>query len=146
MQYGWVSQQEFTDGIAMGQITPGPILISATFIGYKVAGISGALLSTIAIFGPPAILMVTATRVLDYIKQSPLTQAAIHGVHCGVIGLILVAAFVILNTTIPAWPFEVKSILPTLLIFITAMFALIKYKLDVVWIIPGAGLLGYLLY
>ena len=74
LQYGWVTQQEFTDGIAMGQITPGPILISATFIGFKVAGLSGALLSTIAIFGPPAILMITATKVLDFIKQSPLTQ------------------------------------------------------------------------
>ncbi len=146
LQYGWVTQQEFTDGIAMGQITPGPILISATFIGFKVAGISGALLSTIAIFGPPALLMITATKVLDYIKQSPLTQAAIHGVHCGVIGLILVAAFVILNTAIPAWPFEVKSILPTVAIFVAALIALMRFKLDVVWIIPGAGLLGYLLY
>jgi len=146
LQYGWVTQQEFTDGIAMGQITPGPILISATFIGYKVAGLSGALVSTIAIFGPPAILMITATKVLDFIKQSPLTQAAIHGVHCGVIGLILVAAFVILNTAIPAWPFEVKSVLPTLAIFIAALVALMKLKLDVVWIIPAAGLLGYLLY
>ena len=146
LQYGWVTQQEFTDGIAMGQITPGPILISATFIGFKVAGLSGALLSTIAIFGPPAILMITATKVLDFIKQSPLTQAAIRGVHCGVIGLILVAAFVILNTAIPAWPFEIKSIVPTLAIFVAAMIALMKFKLDVVWIIPSAGLLGYLLY
>ena len=146
LQYGWVTQQEFTDGIAMGQITPGPILISATFIGFKVAGIPGALLSTIAIFGPPAILMITATKVLDFIKQSPLTQAAIHGVHCGVIGLILVAAFVILNTAIPAWPFEITSILPTLAIFVVAMIALMKFKLDVVWIIPSSGLLGYLLY
>jgi len=146
LQYGWVTQQEFTDGIAMGQITPGPILISATFIGFKVAGLSGALVSTIAIFGPPAILMVTATKVLDFIKQSPVTQASIHGVHCGVIGLILVAAFVILNTAIPTWPFEIKSILPTLAIFVVSMIALMKFKLDVVWIIPGAGLLGYLLY
>ena len=146
LQYGWVTQQEFTDGIAMGQITPGPILISATFIGFKVAGIPGALLSTIAIFGPPAILMITATKVLDFIKQSSVTQAAIHGVHCGVIGLILVAAFVILNTAIPAWPFEIKSILPTLAIFVVSMIALMKFKLDVVWIIPGAGMLGYILY
>ncbi len=146
LQYGWVTQQEFTDGIAMGQITPGPILISATFIGFKVAGLPGALLSTIAIFGPPAILMITATKVLGFIKQSPLTQAAIHGVHCGVIGLILVAAFVILNTAIPAWPFEFKSVLPTLAIFVAAMIALMKFKLDVVWIIPSAGLFGYLLY
>ena len=146
LQYGWVSQQEFTDGIAMGQVTPGPIVISAAFIGYKVAGFSGALLSTIAIFGPPAILMITTTKILDYIKQSSLTQAAIHGIHCGVIGLILVAGFVILGTVIPAWPFEIHSILPAIMIFLVAIIALMKFKLDVIWVIPGAGLLGYLLY
>ena len=145
-QFGWVTQQEFTDGIAMGQITPGPILISATFIGYKVAGVIGAILSTIAIFGPPAILMITATRVLDFIKQSPLTQAAIHGVHCGVIGLILVAAFVILNTAIPAGAFVINEVMPAVVIFMMALIALMKFKLDVVWIIPAAGLLGFLLY
>lgn len=146
LQYGWVSQQEFTDGIALGQITPGPILISATFIGYKVAGLTGAVLATIAIFAPPAILMITATRVLDYIKQSPVTQAAIRGIHCGVIGMILMAAFVILNSSLPDRQFDLMVIWPTLAIFVLALTALLKFKLDVVWVIPGAGIIGYLLF
>ena len=146
LQYGWVTQQEFTDGIAMGQITPGPILISATFIGFKVAGVIGAILATIGIFAPPAILMITTTKVLDYIKQSPVTQAAIRGIHCGVIGLILMAAFVILNSAIPEWPIDLMIIWPTILIFIASLIALLKFKLDVVWVIPGAGLVGYLLF
>jgi chromate transporter len=146
LQYGWVTQQEFTDGIAMGQITPGPILISATFIGFKVAGIIGAILATIAIFAPPAILMITAAKVLDFIKQSPVTQAAIRGIHCGVIGLILMAAFVILNSAIPDWPSDLMIIWPTALIFTSSLIALLKYKLDVVWVIPGAGLVGYFLF
>ena len=146
LQYGWVSQQEFTDGIAMGQITPGPILISATFIGYKVSGMAGAIVATIGIFAPPAILMITATKVLDYIKQSAITQAAIRGIHCGVIGLILMAAFVILNSAIPEWPVDLLSVWPTSLIFVVSLVALIKFKLDVVWVIPGAGLVGYFLF
>ena len=146
LQYGWVSQQEFTDGIALGQITPGPILISATFIGYKVAGLIGAILATIAIFAPPAILMITATKVLDYIKQSPVTQAAIRGIHCGVIGMILMAAFVILNSSLPERDFDLMIIWPTLAIFVLSLIALIKLKLDVVWVIPGAGIIGYLLF
>ena len=146
LQYGWVTQQEFTDGIAMGQITPGPILISATFIGFKVAGLVGAILATIAIFAPPAILMITAAKVLDFIKQSPVTQAAIRGIHCGVIGLILMAAFVILNSAIPDWPSDLMIIWPTVLIFTASLIALLKYKLDVVWVIAGAGLVGYLLF
>ena len=146
LQYSWVTQQEFTDGIAMGQITPGPILISATFIGFKVAGLIGAILATIAIFAPPAILMITAAKVLDFIKQSPVTQAAIRGIHCGVIGLILMAAFVILNSAIPDWPSDLMIIWPTVLIFTSSLIALLKYKLDVVWVIPGAGLVGYFLF
>ena len=55
--YGWVTNKEFIDGIAIGQITPGPILISATFIGYKMAGVLGAIAATIGIFLPPALLM-----------------------------------------------------------------------------------------
>lgn len=146
MQYGWVTQQEFTDGIAMGQITPGPILISATFIGYKVAGITGALVATIGIFAPPALLMVTATKVLDYIKQSPVTQAVTRGIHSGVIGLILMAAFVIISAGFPEGSLDLNVIWPTVLIFVCSLIALIRLKLDVVWVIPASGIAGYLLF
>ncbi len=146
LNYGWVTQQEFTDGIALGQITPGPILISATFIGYKVAGFFGALLATIAIFTPPAILMVTASQALDYIQRSNATQAAMHGIHCGVIGMIFVAAFVILKTAIPFETISINNLWPTLLILVASLIALLRFKLDVVWIIPSAGILGYLFY
>jgi chromate transporter len=145
-EYAWLSQQEFTDGIAMGQITPGPILISATFIGYKVAGLAGATLSTIAIFMPPAILMVTASQALDRIRQSAVTQSAMRAIHCGVIGMIIVAAFVILRTALPVWPIDPGHAWPTLLILCGSLVGLIRFNLDVLWIIPAAGVLGYLLY
>ncbi len=145
-EYAWLSQQEFTDGIAMGQITPGPILISATFIGYKVAGLLGATLSTLAIFAPPAILMVTASQALDRIRQSAITQRAMRAIHCGVIGMIIVAAFVILRTALPVWPIDPVHDWPTLLILGGSLVGLIRFNLDVVWIIPAAGILGYLLY
>ena len=67
--YGWVNHKEFIDAIALGQITPGPILISATFIGYKVAGIIGASIATIGIFAPPALVMLICTNYLDRIKK-----------------------------------------------------------------------------
>lgn len=145
-EYAWLSQQEFTDGIAMGQITPGPILISATFIGYKVAGLAGATLSTVAIFMPPAILMVTASQALDRIRQSAVTQSAMRAIHCGVIGMIIVAAFVILRTALPVWPIDPSHAWPTLLILCGSLVGLIRFNLDVLWIIPAAGVLGYLLY
>lgn len=144
--YSWLTEQQFIDGIALGQVTPGPILISAAFIGQRVAGLLGALLATIAIFTPPAVLMVTASEMLDYLKQSAAMQAAMRGIRSGVIGMIFVASFVILKASIPSWPPEVSTIWPTLLILCTSLIALIKFKVDVVWIIPIAGILGYILY
>ncbi len=61
----WLTAQEFADAIAMGQITPGPIFISATFIGYKVAGFAGAVAATLAIFFPPGLLMIFCSHFIE---------------------------------------------------------------------------------
>lgn len=136
--YQWVTHKEFIDGIALGQVTPGPILISATFIGYKVAGIWGASLATIGIFAPPAIVMLVCTGFLDRIKSSQLIRTVLKGIRCGVIGMIAAAAYVVINSAEPN--------LVTLMIFVLSMSALLILKLEVVWIIPFAGILGYLMY
>lgn len=146
LQLGWVTQQQFADGIAMGQVTPGPILISAAFIGYKVHGMLGALLSTIAIFAPPAVLMVTASHALAYIQNSRTMRAVMHGIHCGVIGMIAVAALVLLRSGFPAWPFHWSAVWPAAVILLASLYALIRHNLDVLWIILAAGVLGFLLY
>jgi len=134
----WVTHKEFIDAIAMGQITPGPILISATFIGYKVAGISGATLATVGIFAPPAVLMLICTHYLQALKSSIHVKAILKGVRCGVIGMIAAAAYVV------AMSAEINLV--TVLIFIFAMFALLKLKLEVFWIIPVAGVVGLLAF
>lgn len=146
LKYGWLTQQEFIDGIALGQITPGPIIISATFIGYKVSGLLGALCATIAIFSVPALLMITVSQWLEVIQQSPGVQAAMKGIHCVVIGMIFIAGIIILKSAFPVWPVSISSVWPTLLIFIAALIALLKFNLDLIWIIPAAGLLGYVLF
>lgn len=135
---GWVTNKEFIDGIALGQVTPGPILISAAFIGYKMAGLLGATVSTIGIFTPPAVVMVICAHYLERIKRSVAIKAAMRGIRSGVIGMILAAAYVVATTAQP------NAI--SLLIFAAAMVALMKLKLEVVWIIPSAGTLGLLLY
>ncbi|MEE8388084.1 MAG: chromate efflux transporter [Acidiferrobacterales bacterium] len=135
---GWVTQTEFIDGIAMGQITPGPILISATFIGFKVAGLAGALVATIGIFLPPALIMVAATNGLERIKHSSRLRAVLRGVRPAVIGMIFAAAVVIGDTA------TANGL--SLLIFVIALAALMHLKLDVIWVIPVAGLFGLAAY
>jgi len=134
----WVTHKEFIDAIAMGQVTPGPILISATFIGYKVAGILGATLATIGIFAPPAMIMLVCTHYLQGLKSSVHVKAVLKGIRCGVIGMIAAAAYVV------AMSAEINLV--TVSIFIASMFALLKLKLEVFWIIPIAGAVGLLAF
>ena len=136
--YQWVTHKEFIDAIAMGQITPGPILISATFIGYKVAGVLGATLATIGIFAPPAAIMLICTHYLQALKTSLNIKAILKGVRCGVIGMIAAASYVV------AMSAEINLI--TIAIFIFSMFALLKLKLEVIWIIPVSGVVGLLAF
>jgi len=141
--YGWVTQTEFANAIAMGQITPGPILISAAFIGYVVKGIAGAFVATVAIFFPPGLLMVTMSHLLERIKGSVIIQAALKGIRPAVIGMIFTAAIVVAQT---AQVGSIQAISVSLLIFAASLAAIWKLKLEVVLVIPLAGLVGLFLY
>jgi len=136
--YQWVSHKEFIDAIAMGQITPGPILISATFIGYKVAGVFGAVMATIGIFAPPAMIMLICTHYLQLLKESENIKAILKGVRCAVIGMIAAAGYVV--------SMSAETSLISVVIFIAAMIALLKFKLEVVWIIPASGIIGLIAF
>lgn len=136
--HGWLTQREFIDGVALGQIMPGPILVSAAFIGYKVAGVAGAAAATIGMFGPPAILMVASTRLLEHMKRSKAMQAILRGVRPAVIGMILAAVVIVGKHAAPAWTSAV--------IFIVALVALLRFRVEAVWIIPPAGLIGFFVY
>jgi chromate transporter len=134
----WLTTKEFADAIAMGQITPGPIFISATFIGFKVGGLTGALAATLAIFFPPAFLMIFCSHFLDRIKQSKIITAVFKGLRPAVIGMIFAAAFTIGKGIELHWI--------SILIFVAVLVSAIKFKVNVVYLIPGSGILGILLF
>ena len=85
----WLPVKEYVDAIAFGQVTPGPILVSVTFIGYKIAGIVGALLATLAIFVPSASLMIVLAQYINYRHAG--IKAVFKGIRPVVIGMILAA-------------------------------------------------------
>ena len=134
----WLTQQEFTYGLAVGQITPGPIVISAAFIGYKVANIYGAIAATFGVFLPPFLLMIAGANLLELFKKSSAIQAAMNGIRPAVIGMIFAAFWIVGKTASPNWV--------SALIFFASLFALVQWRVNVIWIIPCVGLASILLY
>ncbi len=135
---GWLTIKEFADGIALGQVTPGPIFISATFIGYKVAGFWGAVNATLFIFLPPALLMILFSHFLEKVKHSPYLRAAFKGLRPAVIGMIFSAVVTIARGADPGW---ISGVL-----FLLILFVVLYYKINVVYVIPLAGLAGLFLF
>ncbi len=90
-QLHWLTAREFLDGLALGQLTPGPILMVAAFVGYKLAGIAGALAAAAAIFLPSFLLMLALLPWLARIKQWQWMRAALKGIVPAVIGVLVVA-------------------------------------------------------
>ena len=88
--YQWLTQREFIDGLALGQLTPGPILMVSAYVGYKLAGIAGAALATAAIFLPAFILMLSILPIFDRVRQVVWMKAAVKGISPAVIGVLLV--------------------------------------------------------
>jgi len=86
---GWMDGKTFMDGIALGQVTPGPIVITATFVGYLVRGFPGALVATAAIFTPSFVVMVVVTPVFDRLKNARYFSGATRGILASFVGLLL---------------------------------------------------------
>lgn len=136
-QLGWLTEREFIDSIAMGQITPGPILITATFIGYKINGLLGAFLSTLSIFLPSSVVIIFFSRVYYFIKKNNTVKLIINGFKIGIIGLICYSGYVIMfqqQETFNLYSMVVCSL--TLVI-------LNKTKVHPIFLILISGLIGY---
>jgi chromate transporter len=136
-QLGWLTQREFIDSIAMGQITPGPILITATFIGYKINGLLGAFLSTLSIFLPSSVVIIFFSRVYYFIKKNSTIKLIINGFKIGIIGLICYSGYVIMFKQQET--FNLYSMVLCGLTFVI----LNKTKVHPIFLIIAAGLIGY---
>ena len=124
---GWLDSKTFMDGIALGQITPGPIIITATFVGYLVYGFVGALVATIAIFTPSFFMVITVAPFFDRLKNSVYFMKAIDGIFASFVGLLL---YVCIKFTMTV-PWDVIRIL----LGLAALTALLR-KVDILYIVP----------
>lgn len=101
---GWLTDERaFGDAVALGQLTPGPVAISATFIGFRVAGVAGAIAATLGVFGPPALLSILAARSLARVRTSVVVQGALRGLAPTVVGIIAAATYQLWLSTGTTW-------------------------------------------
>ena len=129
----WLTHQEFADATALGQLTPGPVLITATFIGYRVAGTVGALVATIAVFLPAFLMTIAAGSSLRRFRANRQVQAFLRGVTPAVVGLLVAAAWSIGRAGIHSWVGVTLAAV--------AIFVMLRYRPNPFWIIFGAGAL-----
>jgi chromate transporter len=132
--YAWLTETEFSSAVAVGQITPGPLMIMVAFMGYKIAGLSGAMLGTIGLFMPSALIVLAISGSYLRIKDRPIVQGAMRGVSLAVIGL-LAAVVIELGRGAIVDPFDA-------LIGLAAFIAAGPLKGDPIAVLIGAGLVG----
>lgn len=140
-KHAWLSTAEFTDVVAISQVTPGPIGINlATYTGYTAThGVCGAAVATAAVCLPSFILMLAVSRYFLKYRNSPAVEAVFAGLRPAVIGLIAAAALVLCNAeNFVDW----KSVL----LLAAAFVAVWKFKAGPIAVIAASGILGFLMY
>lgn len=135
-RFRWVNARQFADGVALGQLTPGPIAITATFIGYFAAGLKGALVATVAIFLPSFVMTGIAGTYVNRFRESRWIQAALAGVAPAVTGLLMTGAIIIGQASIHS--------LSSGCIALAAGILFLALRLNPLYIMLGAGAVGLL--
>jgi len=131
---GWISERQLLDAIAMGQVTPGPLSTTATFIGYLLGGIPGAVIATIAIFLPAFFLVAISGPLVPRLRQSALAGAVLDGVNVGALALIAVVTWQLFRAAVVDWTSLVLAGLSFLL--------LLRYRINSVWLVLGGAVVG----
>jgi chromate transporter len=134
-EYQWLSPSQFVDGVAISNLTPGPIAVLATFTGFHLGGVAGAIVATAAIFAPAMMLMAIISAGYDRFKDSSRAKDFLAGVTPTVVGLVASAAMLLWPSTIASWR--------ALVLMIVAVALLIRFKWHPAFVLAlGAGLAG----
>jgi len=134
VRLGWLTNQQVLDAVVAGQITPGPVFSSATFVGYLLGGWPSALLATLGIFLPSFLFVGLLSRILPYVRKSPWAATFLDGVNTASLGL-MAGVTVQLGQTAIIDIFTIVLLLATLLV-------IFRLKVNPIWLIIGSGLLG----
>ena len=130
----WLTDRQLVDAVAVGQLTPGPVFTTATFIGYLVAGVPGALLATLAIFLPSFLFVALLYPLVPRIRRSAVASAALDGVNVAALGLIAGVA----------WELGRAALVDafTVVLSVAALGILLRYRANSAWLIGAGAILG----
>ncbi len=134
-EYGWLTQQQLLDAIAVGQFTPGPVLSTATFIGYLLAGWPGAAVATAAIFAPSFVFVALLGPVLPRMRKWKWAAAFLDAVNASAVALMAAVAVKLLPATVTSWP--------ALLIALLALAGSVFARVNAAWLVAGAAAMGW---
>jgi chromate transporter len=137
-RFGWLTEQQLLDAVAVGQVTPGPVFTTATFIGYIVAGAPGALVATLGIFLPSFIFVAISNPIIPRLRRSPWTGGMLDGVNAASLGLMAGVT----------WQLGRSSLIDSLTIILALISAILlfQFRVNSTWLILGGALVGLLVY
>ena len=134
-EYGWLTQQQLLDAIAIGQFTPGPVLSTAAFIGYVLYGVPGAFVSAAAIFAPSFIFVAILNPIVPRLRRSPWMAAFLDAVNVSAVGLMAAVLVRLTGDIVTTWPAVVIALL--------AAAAVLRWRVTSAWVVIGGALLGW---
>jgi chromate transporter len=135
-RWHWLSEAQLLDAIAVGQVTPGPVFTTATFIGYLLGGFDGAIVATIGIFLPAFFFVALSGPLVPRIRASATAGAFLDGVNAASLALMAVVTWQLANAAVID--------LATVALLVISLILLVRYRLNSVWLVIGGGAIGLL--
>ncbi len=136
IRLGWLTDQQLLDAISIGQFTPGPVFTTATFVGYIVAGLPGAILATVGIFLPSFIFVAAVNPLIPLLRRSSWVGGFLDGVNVAALGLMAAVLWELGRSAIVDWL--------TILLALSTAVLLFRFKLNSAWLVLGGGLIALL--
>lgn len=136
LRLGWLTDQQLLDAIAVGQVTPGPLFTSATFIGYILGGLPGALIATLGIFAPAYIFVIISNPFIPKLRNSPWAASLLDGVNAASMGLMAAVTLTLTAGSLTDWF--------TILLAVAALAILTRFKINSTWLVLAGAVLGWL--
>jgi chromate transporter len=131
---GWLTNRQLLDAIAVGQFTPGPVFTTATFVGYVLAGVPGAILATVGIFLPSFVFVAAVNPLIPRLRASPWMGALLDGVNVTSLGLMAGVTLQLGVAAVVDWLTAALAVLAAVL--------LLRFKVNSAWLVLGGGLAG----